>query len=133
MPAQQLPIGLDNPSSETERQVEEDACAQARAGETQNSLDRAEEEPFSSESEGHSVYSSTLGAGPDEPDDLESGLLSNGLEDDDDLSSEEDGDLPAKAEFALQNLTTAEEWKIAEAHPPGNKSANPPTASRALP
>jgi hypothetical protein len=45
MPAQQLPIGLDNPSSETERQVEEDACAQARAGETQNSLDRAEENP----------------------------------------------------------------------------------------
>ena len=40
----QLAIGFDNPSSETERQAEEDASSHAAASEkTQNALDQAEE------------------------------------------------------------------------------------------
>ena len=91
-PQLQVPIGFDNPStgSETERQAGEDdsqasALAEAVSSEeTQNALDRAEEETFSnSEPEGDSdsepVFNSTL--------QVESGLLSNEPEDDGDSGS----------------------------------------------
>ena len=129
----QPPAGLDNPSTDSkiERQAEEDAVA---SEETQNALDRAEEENFSnSEPEGDSEPESEFG--------LQVLVPSNEPEDDDSSSddsgdSESDGELPlappAKAaEHTLQNLTTAEEWKVAEACLPGNKWVNPSATSAA--
>ena len=125
-----LPAGFGGPSagSGIENLAKADAVA---AVETRNALDRAEEETFSnSEPEGlwDSESESEFGAviSPNEPEGDSSS--------DDSGDSELDGELPlaqpAKAaEFSFQNPTTAEEWKVAEACPPGNKWTNPSATS----
>ena len=111
----QLPAGFSSPStgSEIERLAQADAVA---AEETQNALDRAEEETFSN--------SEPEGPGDPEPE-SESGALISLNEPEDDFGSDNSGDselddesplaLPA-AEFTFQNTTTAEELKAAEAY-----------------
>ena len=130
-PTLQLPIGFENPSTscETERQanLEGDSSVHARAvaSEVQTALDRAEDEaPSNSESKGDCVCSSTLGAWS-----VSDGASASSSEEDDD-------DLPlaafAASGFAFQNLTTAEEWKTAEAPLPGKKRADASTTRSAL-